>query len=341
MPEQRDPDEIDRRLRELTEDIGTQRIHEPSAREREEAAKRAAKRARKRHPGRTLSILVAIVIIVGGGAFAYFAKVKTHHAPQATTTTRPTARPVLAAPAVSGPPADPFAGSPAAGWADGAAGLTVPAAGPHGPYTATQVHAAYESTKTLLVAQDLDWPTLGGGNPAAFENLLPSWYRSQFTAALDKTGRNKDGTLRTTRAYVTSFAPGTTQFVTHVVKVHGYMSAGTATDSGTKVLRVQFDYLFTYAIEPPGRPADWMRIVQQQYGYFDFSESSMTTFYTFDLSSFTAGGLCDVTDGYVHPAFPQAPTSTVQPSGPARQPYSLATPSTGTGPSCVPTTGRT
>jgi hypothetical protein len=340
MPEQRDPDEIERRLRELTEEIGTPRIHEPSAREREAAAKRAAKRARKRHPGRTLSILVVIVVIVGGGAFAYFAKVKTHHAPQATTTTRPTARPVLAAPAVSGPPADPFAGSPADGWADGAAGITIPAAAPHGPFTAADVRTAYQSTKDVLAAQDLDWPTLGGGNPVAFVNLLPSWYRSRFTAALDKTGRNKDGSLQTSRGDVTSFAPGTTQFVTHVVKVHGYMTSGTATSYGAQVLKVRFDYLFTYAIEPPGKPAQWMRIVQQQYGYLEFSESSMTTLYSFDFGFFTAGGLCGVTDGYVHPAYPQAPTSSVQPSGPARQPYSLATPSTGTNTTCVPTTSR-
>lgn len=36
--------------------------------------------------------------------------------------------------------------------------------------------------------------------------------------------------------------------------------------------RVSFDYLFVFAVEPPGNPADWERIVQQQYGDVDFAQ---------------------------------------------------------------------
>jgi hypothetical protein len=336
MPDERGQDEIDRRLRELTEEVGKQRIHEPTALERQKAANRARKRTRGRRTKRILSVLAALVVIAGAGTLYYL---KHPHALRAAATISPTSRPSLATPVVNDPPANPFAGSPAANWADGADGVVIPSAGSHGPFTAAQVRSAYASTRNLLIAQDLDWPTLRGGFPAAFEHVVPSWYASQFVADLDKTGLNKDGTLRSTRANVTSFAPRTTEFVTQVVKVHGLMTAGTATNSGAEVLRVRFDYLFTYAVEPPGRPYDWMRIVQQQYGYLEFAPSSMGVFASSSFDSFTAGGLCGVTDGYIYPDFPQGLSPSVQPSGPAQDPYSLATPAASSGSTCRPTTG--
>ena len=42
------------------------------------------------------------------------------------------------------------------------------------------------------------------------------------------------------------------------------MSPGTATVSGTKVLRIKIDFLFVYAVESPGQPAGWMRVVQHR-----------------------------------------------------------------------------
>ncbi|HYX59707.1 MAG TPA: hypothetical protein VE888_11940 [Streptosporangiaceae bacterium] len=61
--------------------------------------------------------------------------------------------------------------------------------------------------------------------------------------------------------------------MTTLVKVHGTLSAATAseTGTGTKVLRINVDYDFVYVIEPPGKPAQWTRIVQQRYGWVDFA----------------------------------------------------------------------
>jgi hypothetical protein len=55
--------------------------------------------------------------------------------------------------------------------------------------------------------------------------------------------------------------------------VHGTLSAATAseTGTGTKVLRIKVDYDFVYVIEPPGKPAQWTRIIQQRYGWVDFA----------------------------------------------------------------------
>jgi hypothetical protein len=129
--------------------------------------------------------------------------------------------------------------------------------------------------------------------------------------------------------------------VTTVIKVHGKMSAGTATDSGTVVLRINFDYLFVYAVEPPGVPANWMRIVQQRYGYVEFTQwddpgGPLEPWIS--VSGGPAGGQCGERDGYIHPQYPNGPRSSVPPSGSPVNPYSLATPAAA-GNACQRTTG--
>ena len=111
---------------------------------------------------------------------------------------------------------------------------------------------------------------------------------------------DKDGGTKNTRRWVTSFAPGSTKFVTTVVKVHGTMKASVVTESGGPVLRITVDYLFVYAVEPPGDPADWMRVVQQQYGTVDFARwddqgSSFEPWY--NMAGSTSGVQCSAQTG--------------------------------------------
>ena len=135
-----------------------------------------------------------------------------------------TSTPNLAATPDSGPPADPFARTPADHWADGAAGITIPAAASHGPFTAREVAAAYATTRRLLIAQNLDHTTLLGGAPTAFADVLTARQRAQFVAGLDKIGVDKQGYERSTRTWVAAFAPGTTSLIGNVIKVYGTMS---------------------------------------------------------------------------------------------------------------------
>jgi hypothetical protein len=67
------------------------------------------------------------------------------------------------------------------------------------------------------------------------------------------------------------------------------------------VLRIRFNDLFVYAVEPPG----W----------------------------------CDVEDGYIHPAYPAGPPSKVRPSGAPVDPYSTVPPSGPRSTGCQRTTG--
>jgi hypothetical protein len=343
---QPDPDEIERRLRELSQEVGQPRVHEPPARERLEAAKAPQQKAkRKRNRGVLTALAVVFVLLAGGGVYTWLRVAPpswVHASGRATASApaTPKVRPTTAtvSPVTSnGPPADPFTGSPADGWADGTAGIAIPAARAHGQYTTAQVRAAYTMTRKLLTAGNLDWPVLRGGAPTAFANLLTKQERKVFLAGLHTTALDKDGSEKNTRTWVTSFAPGSTQFVTTVVKVHGTMSAGTARNSGIEVLRIKVDYLFVFAVEPPGKPADWMRVVQQQFGYVDFAQwddpgGALEPLVS--LGSGTAGVQCDARDGYIHPDFPQGPPDSVQASGAPEDPYSLATPSESSGSSC-------
>ena len=329
----------------------------PSPLERLVEAQRAEKKAQRKRDSRVLAaIALAAAVLIGGGVFAFvhYAPGSWRHQVTALVKSSASARASrTATPAVEvttqplrpfdsgGPPADPFSGSPAGHWADGAAGITIPAARAHGPYSAAQVRSAYETTRKLLIAANLNWPTLRGGIPEAYERLLVAPERKQFLAGLHSTALDKDGWPKNTRRSVTSFAPGGTSFVTTVVKVHGTMKAGLATVSGTPVLRIRYVYLFVFAVQPPGQPASWMRVVQQQYGTVDFArwDDSGNSFEPWISDGNQTSGInCGTRDGYIHPSYPQAASSGPPPSGVPEDPYTLATPAAGNGTGCHPVT---
>lgn len=83
------------------------------------------------------------------------------------------------------------------------------------------------------------------------------------------------------------------------------------------MLRITVDYDFVYVIEPPGKPAQWTRIVQQRYGWVDFAwwDDPGQLEPWFDMGGGAAGGLCGERDGYIHPDFPHALPPSVTPSG--------------------------
>ena len=161
---------------------------------------------------------------------------------------------------------------------------------------------AYATTRTLLIAQNLDPTTLRGGAPTAFADVLTAQQRTQFTAGLDKIGLSKQGYSLSTRDWVASFTPGTTTLIGTVIKVHGTMSARSATDQGQTVLEINVNYRFVYAVDPPHDPADWMRIVGQVTGYIEFDDwqDPGGPIQPWDISALPseAGARCGTTDGF-------------------------------------------
>jgi len=346
-------DDIDRALRELTERMADE------AKQRAKAEKRQAKQARREagEPGELVrgerrrrvlgtTVTVAILVLATAGVLAYqrLGHVTTSGGPNDTqvvtngaTPTVGEKTPPIAPP--SGPPADPFAGTPAENWADGATGIVVPAAKAAGPFSASEVAEAYETTRKLLIAQDLDHTTLLGGAPTAFANLLVPSQRSQFVAGLDKIGL-KSGQEQSTRAWLASFAPGTTAFIGSVIKVHGDMTARATTYQGNPVLDIDVNYRVVYPVEPPHAPQDWMRVIGQDTGTIEFGTwqgggGSFEPWVLTDLAE--AGGRCDTTDGFIHPDYPTGTPDKVQPSGATVNPYDLN--DIPTGKSCQPTSG--
>ena len=350
-------DEFDRGLRELTEGTAPAPLFlEPSAAERAKASVADPGKAQKRerHAHRTGSlVLVVLLIVTGSLVWLGYTHAAPNGAPEVAAPTPPAGLAASAAAAspmgtitpvdlFGGPPADPFAGTPADGWADGAAGIVPPPARPVGGFTAAQVAAAYTTTRKLLIAANLDRQTLLGGPPTAFAKLLTARQRAEFLAGLNKRGVHKGGYPVSTRKWVASFAPGSAELIGNVIKVHGTMSARAVRQSGTVVLAIEVNYIFGYAIEPPHHPADWMRLLDHQYGSIDFApwDDPGGALEPWDRTIIgNAGAQCGTTDGYIHPDYPSDRSVDARESGTAIHPYSTATSVPGGGAVCGRTTG--
>jgi hypothetical protein len=344
-------DEFDRELRELTEGTaGMPLFIEPSAAERARSATvRVSESAMPE--GRLARVVVAVVVLLAGVMVVWFGYTRSagsaDGAPPAAPVSGPSASPELMG-TISPidlfnlPPQDPFIRSPADHWADGAAGIVAPAARPVGTFTAAQVAAAYRMTRALLIAANLERRTLLGGAPTAFARLLTPRQRAMFLAGLDKTGVDKAGNPLSTRTWVASFAPGSAELIGTVVKVHGGMSARAVGKSGTVVLAIEVNYLFTYAVEPPGNPTAWMRVVDHEYGSIDFArwDDPRGSLEPWDQATIGAAGVqCGTGDGYIHPDYPSYRSIDTRPAGPLINAYSSATGTPGRGTACGRTMG--
>ncbi len=294
--------------------------------------------ARRRGAGRSVLTLV-LVLVVLFGVSAGLRKL-LHRSPSRTPGATPAASRTpgattlgasvpsnaLQTPAFTA--TDPFAGSPAVSYANGAVGIVVPPPHPVGPYTSAQVEGAFATVKDLLVAADLNVQTLNGSKPTAFGSLLISQQRSWFYEHLTKPVKPKTGLPWLTRTWVTSFAPGT-QLVGSIIKVNGApMTAKVVTVNHHPALQIFANYLFVYAVQQQGEPDSRLRIVAHENATVQFAQwydpggSLQPWIYNFGASY--AGALCGTTDGFVHPAFPQLGPGKVKPSGAPINPYNLA-----------------
>lgn len=251
----------------------------------------------------------------------------------------------VARPNPIGPPADPFQGTPADHWADGVTGIVLPTARAIREFTKSQVEFAYQTTKKLLIAGELNKTSLLGGPPTAYAKLLTHDDATQFLSGLTKKGVDKQGYPLSTRSWIMSFPPGDAQLIGNVIKVHSGMYAKATTLDGSPVLDVYSDYIFVYPIEPPGRPADWMRIVNEvawivSFGNWQGSATAFEPWVSGDSAKGgVAGALCGTTDGYQHPDYPNnaaSAQSSVSPTSTPIDPYQLGKTSSG---KCQATTG--
>jgi hypothetical protein len=305
-----------------------------------------AVRRRTWRGGRLAAVLLAVALLLVGGGLVWLRFGHTAGSSEGSAAVPDTALgsilgTIAPGDLFAGASADPFLGTPANGWADGAAGIVAPPAESVGGFTPAQVAAAYATTGELVAAASLDRPTLLGGQPAAFERLLTAGQRAVFTAGLGAHGLGRDGRPLSTRSWVASFAPGTARLDGGVIKVSGTMDAAAVTESGRQVLRVEVNYSFVYAVEPPHNTTDWSRVVTRQYGSVDFArwDDPHGALEPWDKTVVDplSGVACGPADGYIHPAYPGNGSITAEQSRLVIRPYSRALP-TATG-ACASTAG--
>lgn len=213
-------------------------------------------------------------------------------------------------------PADPFAGSPAEGYANGEAGIGMPRPVAMKGLSKDDMALAYVHIQRMIVAANLDAGTLYKGKPDALAPLLQPAQRRDFTRNLDRKG-DLDS-----RSWLTSFAPRTAEPATETIKVRGTVTARPAVDRGRPEVRVRTDHLFVYAVRPPGGgPAGTTRVVVRRISEISvYKEGPAVKFWLVNSSYSAAPSACDVQDGYVHVEYPGTGTEAA-PTGPAVDPY--------------------
>ncbi|MFJ6849346.1 hypothetical protein ACIQM3_02235 [Streptomyces sp. NPDC091271] len=199
--------------------------------------------------------------------------------------------------------AEPFRGSPAVRWADGAKGIEIPAAEAAGGMSKGEVEQALRATRQLLVAANLDAATLRGEKPDEALNLLDPLQkgeRERLERSLAEPGGEQDPLMLFSR-----FDPDEARLVGDVVKTRGRMTfeAGAAGS-----VEVHADYTFVYPLVEPGGDEVARTIVRRKLttALHDPKRFVATRGKLSVVSSEQNFGntSCEVNDGFLHPSFP-------------------------------------
>ncbi|MFJ3518306.1 MULTISPECIES: hypothetical protein [unclassified Streptomyces] len=220
---------------------------------------------------------------------------------------------------------EPFRGSPALQWADGAAGIEVPEATALGGMSKEKVADALQKTKQFLVAANLDPATLRGERPAGALAILDP--RQPEVPQLLERYLTKPTAQDTPVTVFTRFDPAEAGPVGDVVKVRGSMRVEKG-DPG-EVLVVT-DYTFVHPLtKAKGGTSVQRTIVRRQItlALLDPArwETTRGRLQLRDYQAEWSNVECEAADGFLHPQFPlDAPTGPAA-TGPAEDPYDRST----------------
>jgi hypothetical protein len=244
--------------------------------------------------------------------------------------------------------AEPFRGSPAARWADGAAGITVPPAEATGWMDAARVERALRQSRDFLVAAGLDSQVLRGERPTKAIALLNP-HQKDVQEYLRTALSSKAPSGRTDPLLLFSrFRPEQSRLVGDVVKTRGRL---TYREGRQGAVEVTADVTFVYPVTPAGDggpDAEVVRTIVRRQVVMSWDDPAriITEPGTMSLVSYaldmTNGG-CSAPTGYFVPPFG---TADEQPAGRARRvdPYDRSKPidasngTTATGGNCATAT---
>ncbi|MBP2324611.1 hypothetical protein JOF56_004996 [Kibdelosporangium banguiense] len=140
--------------------------------------------------------------------------------------------------------AQPFVGTPAAGWSDGAAGVVVPPASAVNGFTAMKVGEALKKARDAFIASKLDLKVIQDGDVELLAGLFAPDMSDQ---------------VRTSPDYRTRIAPGF-KLLPVPMKVNGQMSVEPG-DKGELVIRANYAVAYAFHIDNPNEIRDVMDIV--------------------------------------------------------------------------------
>ncbi|MFB7633392.1 hypothetical protein ACFC0M_20975 [Streptomyces sp. NPDC056149] len=219
-----------------------------------------------------------------------------------------TARPTQAPPAEAAQRPtmeEPFRGSPAASWASGAAGITVPKARAVGWMSTAEVERALARSRDFLVASSLDHGVLRGEHPEEAIALINPHQRDvqDFLTTAFRTPSEKNDPL----FLFSRFQPSRTRLVGDVVKTRGRL---TYREGEHGALQVTADVTFVYPVTRANAGGDdeiVRTIVRRELVLsWDDPDKVSTEAGTFSILSnkydMTNGG-CGAPTGYFVPPF--------------------------------------
>ncbi|MFE9480544.1 hypothetical protein ACFYNM_18310 [Streptomyces spororaveus] len=293
---------------------------EPSARAREVAKRlrdetgRGAEGWRTHTPARpkrrtgwyAAGLLAALVLLVvtfaPGRVVDLFAGEGPDSPPSAAETARPTKAPPAEA-ALRPTKDEPFRGSPAEGWASGAAGITVPEARAVGWMSAAEVEQALARSRDFLVASGVESGVLRGERPEkaiALINPQQKDMQALLSTAFQSPSEKNDPLLLFSR-----FQPSRTHLVGDVVKTRGRLEYR---EGERGALQVTADVTFVYPVTRAAGDDEIVRtIVRRELVLsWDDPDKVLTAPGTFSMISYkshmTNAG-CGATTGYFDPPF--------------------------------------
>lgn len=254
--------------------------------------------------GLLASLMLLVVALAPGRIVDLFAGDDPDSPPLAPETAGPTQ--ASSAEAAQRPTLDkPFRGSPAASWASGAAGITVPKAGAVGWMSAAEVEQALARSRDFLVASGLDRGVLRGERPEKAIALINPHQKDvqDFLNTAFRTPSEKNDPL----FLFSRFQSSRTQLVGDVVKTRGRL---TYREGERGALQVTADVTFVYPVtraDAGGGDEVVRTIVRRELVLsWDDPERVITEPGTFSIGSYkydmTNGG-CGAPTGYFTPPF--------------------------------------
>ncbi|WP_338498582.1 hypothetical protein [Streptomyces sp. SJL17-4] len=223
--------------------------------------------------------------------------------------------------------AEPFRGSPAVRWADGTAGITVPAARATGWMSKAQVEKALRQTRDFLAASSLDPAVLRGERPTKAIALINPHQKDvkDYLAAAFGTPTEENDPLLLFSRFDSSYA----RVAGDVVKTRGRM---TFLEGDRGALQVTTDVTYVYPVVRAGAGSDEVvRTIARREVVVNWDDPSkiITEPGTLSLVSYkvdmTNGG-CDTFTGYFTPEFGTRGSDTGATGGEAVDPYDRSEP---------------